>query len=82
MLQVELERLDALTLAYMAGALSGNEKHAHLALKIMERRAKLLGLDAPSKQEITGAGGAPVVDLGEVSSERLKQIVAELESCK
>lgn len=31
-----------------------------IALKISERRAKLLGLDAPTKQEVTGKDGAPV----------------------
>ena len=30
------------------------------ALKIMERRAKLLGLDAPVKAEVTGANGGPI----------------------
>lgn len=31
-----------------------------IALKISERRSKLLGLDAPTKQEVTGKDGAPV----------------------
>jgi len=30
------------------------------AVKIMERRARLLGLDAPVKQEVTGANGGPI----------------------
>lgn len=30
------------------------------ALKIMDRRARLLGLDAPVKQEVTGANGGPI----------------------
>lgn len=31
-----------------------------IALKISERRSKLLGLDAPTKQEVTGKDGGPV----------------------
>lgn len=31
-----------------------------LAIKLSERRSKLLGLDAPVKQEVTGKDGAPV----------------------
>ena len=44
-------------------------------LKILEREAKLLGLDAPAKQEITGSDGGPVQiarpDLSELSLDDL-----------
>ena len=44
-------------------------------LKILEREAKLLGLDAPVRQEITGAEGGPVEfsrpDLSELSLDDL-----------
>jgi hypothetical protein len=35
-------------------------KAMQLVVKLMERRAKLLGLDAPVKTEITGANGAAI----------------------
>ncbi len=33
---------------------------ATLRLRIKERKAKLLGLDAPAKQEISAPGGGPI----------------------
>ena len=66
---LEVARLDDLLLALYSLATS-NDPELPLTrlqleaqdrvLRIMERRAKLLGLDAPSKQEITGADGGPI----------------------
>jgi DNA-binding transcriptional MerR regulator len=50
--RLELERLDVLALAVWPQARQGNQGAIDRALKIAERRAKLLGLDAPTKQEI------------------------------
>ena len=47
--QLELERLDAMLDGVYGKATSGDDKAIHVALRIMERRAKLLGLDAPTK---------------------------------
>ena len=58
---LELERLDSMLLPMMAQAKKGNQGAVDRVLRIMERRAKLLGLDAPTKQEITGSDGGPVV---------------------
>lgn len=49
---LELERLDSMLLPMMAQAKKGNQGAVDRVLRIMERRAKLLGLDAPTKQEI------------------------------
>ncbi len=57
---LELERLDGMLLPMMAQAKKGNQGAVDRVLRIMERRAKLLGLDAPTKQEITGSDGGPV----------------------
>ena len=59
--QLELERLDR-----MWGALWPAVRNGHLGaidrgLKVMARRAALLGLDAPSKQEVTGAEGGDLI---------------------
>ena len=54
---LELERLDNMLLSLAPALRNGHLGAIDRALKIMERRAKLLGLDAPAKQEVTGAGG-------------------------
>lgn len=57
---LELERLDALWLTYYPMAKRGDRQAMDRCIKIMERRAKLLGLDAPQRTETTGAGGGPI----------------------
>jgi len=61
--RLEVERLDALTLLLWKQA-TGSKEPNHGAidrlLRIMERRARLLGLDAPTRQELTGKDGGPV----------------------
>lgn len=57
---LELERLD-----YYAARIAQQVAQGHLgaldrALRISERRAKLLGLDAPMRNEHTGADGGPI----------------------
>lgn len=50
--RMELERLDALLLQMWTQTQKGNLGAVDRVLRIMERRSKLLGLDAPTKQEI------------------------------
>lgn len=50
---LEVARLDALMHAYWTKALDGNLPAAEYVLKVMLRRAALLGLDAPRKVDIT-----------------------------
>lgn len=50
--QLELMRLDELQVAVWDRALNGELPAAHCVLKIMDRRAKLLGLDKPEKVEV------------------------------
>ena len=60
---LELLRLDAMTLSLNAKIDSGDTKAIVVAVKIMERRAKLLGLDALPKTDVS----APItftLDLG------------------
>jgi hypothetical protein len=52
---MELERLDRLWFAVYQQATKGDAKAGQLCLSIMDRRAKLLGLDAPKKSEISGS---------------------------
>jgi hypothetical protein len=50
--QLELMRLDELQAAVWDRAINGELPAAHCVLKIMDRRAKLLGLDKPEKVEV------------------------------
>lgn len=50
--QLELERLDALTKALEPMAMVGNTNSVNAYIRVMEQRAKLLGLYAPEKHEI------------------------------
>lgn len=51
--QLELMRLDELQVAVWDRAINGELPAAHCVLKIMDRRAKLLGLDKPEKVEVS-----------------------------
>lgn len=54
------ERLNRLMAGLWNSAASGDVAAVDRVLKIMERQARLHGLDAPVKSEVTGAGGAPI----------------------
>lgn len=62
---IELERLDALLDALWVNATNerfrGQTRAVEMALKVMERRAKLLGLDAPTRQDIKQDGAQRIV---------------------
>jgi len=69
-LRLELERLDQLQLQLWTKAKQGHLGSIDRILKVMDRRAKLLGIDAPEKRELTGPNGAPlptrlVIDWGD-----------------
>ena len=59
-LQLELERLDALFVKPYANALNGDLMALSGCLSVMARKAKLLGLDAPARTELSGPGGAAI----------------------
>lgn len=60
----ELSRLDAMHQGVWVRAMKGESAAIDRVLKIMERRAKLLGLEAPVRIETTGRDGGAI----EVSS--------------
>lgn len=64
--KLELETLDRLQFALWQQATNGNHGAVDRVLRVMERRAKLLGLDAPRKQELTGKDGEPLHPKGYV----------------
>ena len=58
--EMELARLDAMLVPMLEAAEAGQQTAVDRVLRIQERRAKLLGLDAPTKSEVGGPGGGPV----------------------
>lgn len=54
------ERLNRLLAGLWNSAATGDVAAVDRVLKIMERQARLHGLDAPTKTEVTGEGGAPI----------------------
>jgi hypothetical protein len=50
---LDLDRLDRLQLAHWPRATSGDVKATETVLKVMQHRAKLLGLYAPVQREVT-----------------------------
>lgn len=78
LVEIENERLDAMLVPLMANARLGSMDHIETVLKIMDRRAKLLGLDAPVKTTHV-SDAEKTEDLGHLTSsdrmlERLKKI--------
>jgi hypothetical protein len=73
LLEIELERLDHLTMALRRGVAAGDPRAVLAAVRVMERRAKLLGLDAATKTTIGGTTDAPVtftLHLGDGNTQR------------
>jgi hypothetical protein len=70
---LEVARLDAMLLPLWRRVQSGDEKAVDRVLRIMERRARLLGLDAPRRQELSGPDGKPLAfDLSMLTDEELR----------
>jgi len=77
--RLELERLDAMLLTIAPQIRGGNLGAIDRALRIMERRAKMLGNDAPSKVAPTTPDGAEPWSLDGLSAEEVAEIRAEVE---
>ena len=92
--QLDLERCDGMILALtpVANGTPPDPKNkrdkgrppdpeaGRTLLLVMARRAKLLGLDAPTKAEITGKDGSPVqvlgIDISTLSDAQLEALIA------
>ncbi len=64
----EISRLDGMLLGLWDFAKEGDVQAIDRVLKIMERRAKLLGLDAPVRVGHGGDADAPPISLQEIKS--------------
>lgn len=68
------ERLDALLEAAWADATMGDPKAIETVLKVLDRQAKLNGLDTPVRTEVTGAGGGPL-QMGRATVAELEALI-------
>jgi len=78
---LDLERLDKLWQIQFMHAQAGDVQALAACMKIMERRARLLGMDAPVKQEVTGKDGGPVQQQHahtSMTAEEFRQIAQEV----
>lgn len=73
--QLELDRLDAMQDALWVKVLDGDTKAIDTTLRLMDRRAKLLGLDAPQRME-----GVLTIDAIDAAITDLSQQVAAARS--
>jgi hypothetical protein len=71
LLRLELGRLDRLQLGVWQKALAGDVEALDRVLKLMARRAKLLGLDAPARHEIREFGTPAAAPEPELTPEEL-----------
>lgn len=78
---VELQRLEKLQTAFWDSALAGNATDARLVLQIMEKRSKMLGLDAPKEVNIRDWRAA-VEELGIKPDVLLHTVAGELKSAR
>ncbi|MFW6344772.1 MAG: hypothetical protein ACOC0M_00350, partial [Halomonas sp.] len=74
----ELDRLDRLLLGLWPKATAGSVAHVDRAIKVMERRAKLTGLDAPTKIAPTDPDGE--TPYRGMTEEELDQRIQELQA--
>lgn len=51
-LKADLERLDLLWATALGHALDGSARWAEVGLRVLERRARILGYDAPARSEV------------------------------
>ena len=59
---LEARRLDQLTVALTPGIRAGDPRAVIAAVRVMERRAKLFGLDAPKQMDMTLRGELDLVE--------------------
>lgn len=59
-LQEDLATLLAMQRRYFTAAMNGDVKAGSIMLRILERRARYLGLDSPIKHQLTGADGGAI----------------------
>ena len=74
--QIELARLDRLHMAHWPQALGGSVDATNQVLRIMDRRARLLGLDQANGNRVLVAPGGPPSALDELRAKRARRGMA------
>lgn len=74
----EVSRLDAMLSGLWPAARKGGVAAVDRVVKIMERRAKLLGLDAPVKLAHGGDGSAPPIQHVSMTPDEFRAIAADI----
>jgi len=69
---LDLARLDDALLQMMVQMKRGNQGAVDRVIRILERRAKLIGLDAPTRTEMSGPGGEPLEFVDKTEEVRAK----------
>lgn len=71
--EIECRRMDQMLLALQPGIERGNPRSVEIAIRILERRAKMLGLDSATKVELltVDAIDAQIAKLTEQMAERV-----------
>lgn len=75
----ELSRLDAMLTGLWPSARNGAGASVDRVIKIMERRAKLLGLDAPERKRLEGPNGGPLQAVS-MTIDEFQRVAAEVAS--
>lgn len=77
---LEIERLDTMLSSIWSSVKQGQYGAQDRAIKIMERRARLLGLDAPARTDITSGGEE--LNVGMTPEQIAQKVVLLLELAK
>jgi hypothetical protein len=77
-IDLECRTLDDMQASLSTAALQGDTSAINATLKIQERRARLLGLDAPSRAEHSGPNGRPFQIEKAVTVDQARAEIVEL----
>lgn len=78
-LALELQRLDSMLLGAWPKAVAGDLSAVDRVLRIMKRRARYLGLDAPVRRELSGPEGGPIEHINESELDReIRSLLREM----
>jgi hypothetical protein len=72
---IETERLDQILTSIWPKALNGELLVIDRCLRIMDRRAKMWGLDTPARVEMSGPDGAPI-EISARQADGVRQLLA------
>lgn len=83
----QVQRCEDLILGLWSKASKGDPNSVRAMMAVFERQANLLGMDAPKKQEITGADGGAIqveqtIDVNVSREERQQRIIAIVEQAR